>query len=109
MFLKWRVRHELAHAWYPGSTQHNSGVCKGRCTLDPLGLPRRDTPDWEVSSHQQGKSLCLYTDISLPLYQSDPQIKVALGRFYVSLNISGVSFSCNKYESKNESSFTLQA
>lgn len=51
-FLKWRGRLELAHASYPGSTQHNCGVCKGRCTLDPLGLPRRDTPDWEVSSDQ---------------------------------------------------------
>lgn len=85
-FLKWRGRHELAHAWYAGSTQHNCGVCKGRCTLDPLGLPRRDTPDWEVSSHQQRKSLCLCTDISLPLYQRDPQIKVAFRSFYTPLN-----------------------
>lgn len=79
--MKWRGRHELAHAWYAGSTPHNCGVCKGRCTLDPLGLPRRDTPDWEVSSHQQRKSLCLCTDISLPLYQRDPQIKIAFRSF----------------------------
>lgn len=80
-FLKWRFWHELAHAWYAGSTQHNCGVCMGHCTLDPLGSPRCDTLDWEVSSHQQRKSLCLCTDISLPLYQRDPQIKVAFRSF----------------------------
>lgn len=59
-FMEWRGWHELAHARYEGSTRHSRGVCKGRCTLDPLGLPRRDTSDWEVPPHQQRKLLFAY-------------------------------------------------
>lgn len=67
--------------WHMLGTQAVPSVCKGRCTLYLLGLPRRNTPDWDVSSHQQRKSLCLCTDISLPLYQRDPQIKIAFRSF----------------------------
>lgn len=108
VFLKWRVRMN----WHMLGTQAVPSTIVAFVRVVAL-LPW----DYQGMIHPIGKSLlisrenlsvCIRT-FPCPCTREIHKSGLLLVHFYIPHNIKGVLFSCNKYESKNESSYLLQA